>query len=253
MLTGKNIIIAGAGGLIGRTLTVAALENGANVVAAGRSMKEADFSDLDAQLRRRLHCTTVDITKPESVEALFETKTGNDQPFDAIVNCAFPKSDSYGAKFEDVTYDDFCNNLVMHQGGAFLVCQKAAAYFEAQGGGNIINFSSIYGVMAPRFEIYEGTQMTKEIEYALSKSSIIHLTRYLAKYLKGKNIRVNCISPGGVLNDEPSLFLERYNQHCSGKGMLDGDDLSGVFLFLLSDQSGRINGQNIVVDDGFSL
>ena len=107
--------------------------------------------------------------------------------------------------------------------------------------------------MAPRFEIYEGTLMTKELEYILSKSAIVHFTRYLAKYLKGKNIRVNCVSPGGVFNDEQDVFLEKYNQHCMNKGMLDSGDVVGTFLYLLSDHSKHLNGQNIIIDDGFSL
>ena len=95
--------------------------------------------------------------------------------------------------------------------------------------------------------------MTKEVEYAVSKSAIVHLTRYLARYLKGRNIRVNCVSPGGVWDSQPELFVERYNGYCLNKGMLDAADLAGTFVFLLSDMSRHIQGQNLVVDDGFSL
>ncbi len=95
--------------------------------------------------------------------------------------------------------------------------------------------------------------MTKEIEYIISKSGIIQMTKYLAKYLKGKNIRVNCISPGGIFNEEPTVFAERYNAHCLNKGMPESGDVAGMLLFLLSEHSRYINGQNLIVDDGFSL
>lgn len=252
MLTDKSILIIGGSGLIGRCLTTACLENGAQVSVAARQPDETTFADLPDHLRGRLSLQAADITDPASVAALF----GDPQEapaFDAVVNCAFPRGKGYGAKFEDVAYDDFCANVTMHIGSAFLVCQKAADYFTALGRGNIINVSSIYGLMNPRFEIYDGTEMTKEVEYIVAKSAIIHMTGYLAKYLKGRNIRVNCVSPGGVLNAEPNRFVERYNQHCLNKGMLAGEDVAGTVLFLLSDHSMYVNGQNIVVDDGFSL
>jgi len=95
--------------------------------------------------------------------------------------------------------------------------------------------------------------MTKEVEYITTKAAIIQLTRYLAQYLKPKNIRVNCVSPGGILNDQPQPFIEKYNAHCNLKGMLNGEDVAGTILFLLSDFANHLTGQNIVVDDGFSL
>ena len=85
------------------------------------------------------------------------------------------------------------------------------------------------------------------------KSAIIHLTKYMAKYFKNMNIRVNSLSPGGVLNKQPGKFLSKYNKMCLSKGMLDKKDLNASLIFLLSDSSKYLNGQNIVVDDGFSL
>ena len=91
------------------------------------------------------------------------------------------------------------------------------------------------------------------VEYAAIKSGMLHLTKYMAKYFKGLNIRVNAISPGGVLDNQPKKFIRQYNDKCSTKGMLESSDLNGTLVFLLSDSSIYINGQNIVVDDGFSL
>ena len=75
----------------------------------------------------------------------------------------------------------------------------------------------------------------------------------LAEYCKNKNIRVNCISPGGILDGQPKVFLEKYNSSCSGKGMMDARDLNGTIVYLLSDMSQYLNGQNIIIDDGWGL
>ena len=131
--------------------------------------------------------------------------------------------------------------------------QKFAEMFIQQGYGNIINIASIQGVAAPKFEHYEGTVMTSPIEYTSAKSAIIAISRYMAKFLAGKKIRVNCISPGGILENQPKSFLKNYKASCTSKGMLDTNDLSGTLIYLLSNHSRYINGQNIIVDDGWSL
>jgi NAD(P)-dependent dehydrogenase (short-subunit alcohol dehydrogenase family) len=141
----------------------------------------------------------------------------------------------------------------LHLGGYFLVAQQFGLFFRKHQKGNIVNMASIYGVMAPRFDIYSQTHMTMPVEYAAIKSAVIHLTRYFAQYFKNDSIRVNSLSPGGVLDQQPESFLKNYRAFCTSKGMLEGADISSVLLFLLSDASKYITGQNIVVDDGFSI
>ena len=105
----------------------------------------------------------------------------------------------------------------------------------------------------PRFEIYKGTKMTTPVEYAVIKSGLNHLTKYMAKYFKGLNIRVNALSPGGILDNQPKKFILKYNHKSLNKGILNEDDLSGTLIYMLSDMSKHLNGQIITVDDGFSL
>jgi NAD(P)-dependent dehydrogenase (short-subunit alcohol dehydrogenase family) len=95
--------------------------------------------------------------------------------------------------------------------------------------------------------------MNSSIEYSAIKSGIISITKYLAKYYKGNNLRINCISPGGIKDNQPKLFIKRYKSSCLSKGLLDAPDLFGLVNFLLTEESKYINGQNIIIDDGWSL
>ena len=256
LLKDKIVIVTGGAGLIGRALITGIVEQGGTGIIADidRTRAEAVANELRIELgKQTVWAVDVDITSRDSLTAMFAAVSSRYKRIHAVVNNAYPRNKNYGRKFFDVEYADFCENVSLHLGGYFLVAQQAALFFSRQGHGNIVNMSSIYGVIAPRFEVYEGTAMTMPVEYAAIKSSIIHLTRYMAKYLQGKNIRVNAISPGGILDRQPSEFLQRYNALCSTKGMLAPGDIIGTAVYLLSDLSSPVNGQNIVVDDGFSL
>jgi len=195
----------------------------------------------------------VDINSKPSVKALISSVHARYGRIDAVVNSAYPRNAQYGRKFFDVTHEDFCENISLNLGGMFLICQKMAEYFQQQGYGNIINIASIYGVTAPKFEIYENTAITMPVEYAAIKSAVIHLTKYMAKYLKGSHIRVNSISPGGILDKQPEAFLAAYKKLCNDRGMLDPIEITNALLFLIGDMSLYINGHNLIVDDGFSV
>jgi NAD(P)-dependent dehydrogenase (short-subunit alcohol dehydrogenase family) len=195
----------------------------------------------------------MDITDAESVDWAIASGIKYFGAVDACVNAAYPRTAKWGTTFENLEMEDLQENLKLQLGGAIILSQRMMKHFVAQGHGNFIHLSSIMGVVAPKFENYEGTLMTSPIEYTAVKSGIISLTSWLAKYYKNKNIRVNCVSPGGILDQQPESFLEKYRNSCTSKGMLDPTDVAGTVLFLLSDQSKYINGQNIVIDDGWSL
>ena len=256
MLNDKVVVITGGAGLIGQAFVRCIVEHGAIAIVADVN-KQRGIAFLEVLKTDDPQATVefeeVDITSKESLADLISRLHDKHGRIDALVNNAYPRNKNYGRKFEEVTYDDFCQNVSIHLGGYFLTAQQFAGYFKKQGHGSIINMASIYGVIAPRFGVYEHTNMTMPVEYAAIKSAIIHLTIYLAQYFKGNNIRVNCISPGGILDGQSAEFLSRYNSFAATKGMLDAGDLQGTLLFLLSDMSKFINGQNIVVDDGWSL
>lgn len=248
----KVVIVTGGAGLLGRTFCQAIADNGGIAVVAEYEIAIAEKLCTSLE-NASIVPAQVNITNKNSIKALITTISEKYGRIDALVNSAYPRNKNYGKHFFEVAYSDFCENVGMNLGGYFLTSQQFATYFEKQGYGNIINLASIYGVIAPRFEIYDNTPMTMPVEYAAIKSGLIHLTKYMAKYFKGKNIRVNTISLGGIEDKQPEPFLKAYKEFCLNKGMLNAKDISGTVLYLLSDLSEFVNGQNIVVDDGFTL
>jgi len=256
MLKNKVIVITGGAGLIGKEFVAAVINQNAIAVIADINEDAAQKVKNDLSLKLdtdRIDAVKLDITSQESLISAISYLDAKYGYIDALVNNAYPRNKNYGNHFFDVSYEDFCENINLNLGGYFLASQQFAHYFTKQGYGNIINISSVYGVIAPKFELYSGTKMTMPIEYAAIKSGLIHLTKYMAKYLKQTNIRVNAISPGGIFDHQPDTFLEAYKNECLNKGMLNPSDLGGTLVFLLSDMSKFINGENIVVDDGFTL
>tara|TARA_B110000014_G_scaffold260569_1_gene250580 strand:+ start:21381 stop:22154 length:774 start_codon:yes stop_codon:yes gene_type:complete len=251
-LKGKTIILAGALGRIGKTLSNDLLEQGASVIALDiqesnpKEHKHQEHKDYDYQMG--------DVSNGASVDSLFDYGVKKYGKIDGAINTSYPRNENFGRHFFDVEYEDFCENISLHLGGYFLFMQKCAKFSALNDlPFSLVNFSSVYGVIAPKFDMYEGTDMTVAVEYAAIKPAIQHLTKYVAAYTKGSNFRVNCISPGGILDGQDPKFLERYKKNSRTKGMLDPEDLSGAVLFLCSDMSKSICGQNIIVDDGFTL
>ncbi len=240
-----SILVLGANGYIGHQVVADLVANDNHVVAA-----DVAFEHVPANVSQ--HFT--DLTKPETIAALFDSLRDLDSPLDGAINLAYPRNSQYGRSLFDVTYESFCENVSLHLGGFFEFSKLAALFCQTQQRPfSLVNVSSIYGVIAPKFEIYNGTEMTVPVEYAAIKSALIHLNKYFAAYMKGTRFRINSISPGGILDSQPESFVQKYTENCTGKGMLDANDLFGSIRFLLGAGSEFINGQNLIIDDGFTL
>ncbi|MCW4446381.1 oxidoreductase [Vibrio splendidus] len=253
LLNRQKILVAGAGGLLGAKIVKDALKQGAQVIAADINvelMREKLIAQQVDLSNEALTLALLDVTNEESVKAFFASQFG----LTGAVNSTYPRNKTYGAHFFDVSLQSFNENLALHLGSAFLFTKQCAAYFKDKlEPFSLVNISSIYGVVAPKFDIYDNTPMTMPVEYAAIKSAILHLNKYASTYINDSRFRVNSVSPGGIFDHQPLEFLEAYKSNTHGTGMLDAQEMIGSILFLLSTQSKFVTGQNIIVDDGFSL
>lgn len=255
LLKDKTFVIVGAAGRIGRIIVDAVVSAGGRAVALDTDAVGLQAL-IDAHGPIALNCATLDMADRASIERALTDAHERFGGVDGAVNTAYPRNARYGRHFFDVEYADFCENTGLHMGGYFLFMQACARYaLERRQPFSLVNLSSIYGSMAPRFDVYAGTTMTMPVEYAAIKAGLEHMTRYVNAYMKGRGaaFRANCVSPGGILDGQDERFLASYGAHCMSKGMLDSTDVIGAILFLLSDQSRYLAGQNLIVDDGFSI
>jgi NAD(P)-dependent dehydrogenase (short-subunit alcohol dehydrogenase family) len=253
MLENKTILVVGAAGLLGAKVVKSLLLHNSKVLAV-----DIDIPRLENRLNEHgidllnpaLTIFSLDVTDEAAVTEFFN----NCSSVSGAVNCTYPRNKKYGAHFFDVKFADFNENLSLHLGSSFLFMQQSAAYFKrVQQDFSLVNISSIYGVVAPKFTVYDNTKMTMPVEYAAIKSALLHLSKYVVAYVDDSRFRINSVSPGGIFDHQPVEFLEAYKQQTLGKGMLNVDDVIGSIIYLLSDYSRYVNGQNIIVDDGFVL
>lgn len=251
-LDGRVALVTGGAGLIGETVCEALTEQGARVALVepnetyGR--EAADRLGPDATFYR------ADVTDERSVTTLFDEVTTDYDRLDVLVNCAYPRNEAYGRPFEEVTYDDWRENVLDHLGGYYLTSRAAGLVMaDRDGGGSIVNLGSIYGTCAPDFSVYEGLDMTSPVEYAAIKGGIINFTRYLASYLGRDGVRANVVSPGGVFDDQPEPFVERYEARTLLGRMAEPADIAGAVAYLTSDAAAYVTGQNLVVDGGWTV
>jgi NAD(P)-dependent dehydrogenase (short-subunit alcohol dehydrogenase family) len=253
VLANKNILVVGASGLLGIRVVKTLLEHNSNVFAVDLDVEKLKNcltnNDIDIE-NPALSFLSLDVTDEIAVKTMFDSLVG----ITGAVNCTYPRNKKYGSHFFDVNLADFNENISMNLGSSFLFMQQCAAYFKReQRDFSLVNISSIYGVVAPKFEVYNNTKMTMPVEYAAIKSALLHLSKYVVTYVADSRFRVNCVSPGGIFDHQPFEFLEAYRHKTLGKGMLDVNDVIGSILFLLSDHARYVNGQNLIVDDGFVL
>lgn len=249
----KKYLIIGAAGLIGKELVNALVLKGANVIAADLSV-EVIKKNIPKKVHEKIDVVEIDITSKCAIQKVLKYCEISLGELDGAVNTSYPKTSSFGKDVFQMSFQEFNSNVSVHLGGYFLFMQQCALFAQSQKKDfSLVNLASIYGVVAPKFEIYQGTNYSMPVEYAAIKSGILHLNRYFSKLEFSQYFRVNSVSPGGIFDGQNEKFVAAYKQKCRVKGLLSTDDIMGSIIFLLSENSKYICGQNIVVDDGFII
>jgi 2-deoxy-D-gluconate 3-dehydrogenase len=265
-LTGKVAVVTGGPGLLGKEFCRTLTEAGASVtvVDINASAAQAVADELKSQGCQSIAVPT-DITQPEAVQNMVEATLQAFGRLDILVNSAAldPKFDpdafSKGitpGKFEEYPLEQWNQALNVNLTGMFLVTQACVKPMLAQGKkGSIINICSTYGLNGPDQRIYrkEGRPQTfKPVYYTVTKAGVLGFTKYLAAYYMETEIRVNALTPGGVFNNHDETFVKNYSAKTILGRMARKDEMNGALLFLASDASSYMTGNNLIVDGGWT-
>lgn len=262
-LVGKNAIVTGAIGILGRRFCAGLAEFGANVAVV--DLEEAASAEFASGLAERYGVQAIgvgcDITVPEAVFNMVERVGKAFGEIHVLHNNVGGKTrdlDALFAPFEEYSLAEWRRAMAINIDGVFLVDQAVGRRMVAQGkGGSIVHVASVYGAMAPDQRIYEGSQylgrsINTPAVYSASKAAVIGLTRHLATYWAREGIRVNCISPGGAESGQNEEFMRRYSDRIPLGRMAQPEEMVNALVFLASDASSYVTGQNILVDGGLS-
>ncbi len=264
LLKNKTAIVTGGVGILGKEFCIGLAEQGANVIVV--DVHEAEAIDFANSLVSKYGVRSIglkcDVSQPESVKNMVNHVINQFGDIDILHNNAACKSSDlkrYFQPFEEYELEAWKEIMSVNIDGMFLVAQAVGKkMIEQKNGGSIIQTASIYGVLAPDNRIYENASylnvnINTPAVYAVSKSAVIGLTKYLATYWAHKKIRVNCITPGGVESGQNSSFIENYSRRVPMNRMGKRGEMVGALIYLASDASSYVTGQNIIIDGGLSV
>lgn len=203
--------------------------------------------DLADQVNDEIVYYQADITKKSEIDAILNK---HDENISVLINNA---GVSVFKSFEERTEEEIDAVMDVNIKANILMSQAVFnKYYKSNNSGNIINIGSIYGMVSGDMRIYKnGDRRTPEI-YGATKAAVINLTKYFATYMAPNNVRVNCISPGGIFNDQDKDFIDNYSKKVPMSRMGNEDEVMSSIEYLLSENSSYVTGQNIVVDGGFT-
>jgi Dehydrogenases with different specificities (related to short-chain alcohol dehydrogenases) len=254
-IKGKVAVVTGGYGLYGKQISVALAEAGATVIIASRNIlkceelaEELRTVDLDAKGME------LDLGSEESIVKLIKQVVDEYGRIDILVNNAVTRE---GFKnIEDLKKEDWEKSQLINSTGLMLITREAVAQMHKQKSGNIINISSIQGVVGPCFPVYGDTGKTSGINYTYDKWGMVGFTKWLANFYGKFGIRANCISPGGydpdLTRDENNEFVMNYKRSTPLGRFANEEDIKGSIVFLASDASAYVTGHNLVVDGGWT-
>ena len=237
MLENKVILVTGGSGLIGKEIINRIKSEGGIPINGDISVK----SDLENGTHY------LNVCDYQSVPILLDAVMKKYGRIDGLVNSGYPRTNDWGLKFEDIPLNSWKDNVDMQLNSVFYICQQVLKIMSKQQSGSIVNIASIYGVVGNDFTIYEDYNGTSPAAYSAIKGGIINFSRYLASYYGKFKIRINCVSPGGVLDEknQHSSFIKRYSEKSPLKRLGNPEEIAPAITFLLSDDASFITGHNL--------
>ena len=261
-LANKVVVVTGGAGLLGQVFCQALVDVGAHVAIVDLNLESAETvaKRINKSEAQKVVAVGSDITSPESVTQMVANVVKQLGRIDVLVNNAASKGSSLDAffeSFEDYSLKTWREVMSVNIDGLFLVAQAVGKQMKKQGGGSIIQTSSIYGVVAPDQRIYEGSEyngraINTPAVYSASKAAVNGLTSYLSTYWASSKIRVNSLTPGGIASGQNSEFNKKYSNRVPLGRMGEATELVGALIYLASDASSYVTGQNLIVDGGLS-
>lgn len=260
-LDGKVVVVTGGTGILGSLYCRSLAEAGARVVIADLVPEkcQALADEINQDSDQVAWAMPVDLSSEASVAKWAAGILETYGQVDVLLNNAATKSPHFFAPLERFPLEDWNQVMAINVTGMFLTIKYLGPAMAARGSGSIINVSSIYGVVGPDQRIYEGSwyeemggAINTPLIYSVTKGAVVSLTRYMATYWGPQGVRTNTLTPGGVSSGQNSTFAEKYRARVPLGRMAEADDMVGALLFLASDASSYVNGQNLVVDGGWT-
>ena len=254
-LTNKVIILTGASGLLGTEYAHGLSQAGANVVLADLNFEKCKklSSNINEKYGVDSFPIKLDVTKTNSINTMIKKVIKKFSKIDILINNAiFSEVGNTKTTFENYDLNIWKKGLNVNLTGPFLCCQEVGKIMKKQKNGNIINISSIYGLVSPDQRIYGNTKIIKSAMYAVTKSAVLNFSRYLASYWREDGIRVNTLSLGGVEENQNSIFKKNYSNKTMIGRMAKKDEYVGGLIFLSSNASSYMTGSNLVIDGGWT-
>jgi NAD(P)-dependent dehydrogenase (short-subunit alcohol dehydrogenase family) len=252
-LKNKVILVTGGYGHLGRAITESLIYHKATVYVMGR--EESRFNEAFQNVpNSNLHFVLCDISDSDIINKSIDEILKKEEKIDVIINNAFY---SRGQSPDEMSNEDWDYCLDGTLSSVFRMIKALIPIFKNQNNGKIINVSSMYGLVAPQFEAYsEHPEFLNPPHYGAAKAGVIQLTKYYASYLGKHNIQVNCVTPGpfpsNTVQEKGDFVVELEKRTCLGR-IGTPEDLAGAFVFLASNASDYITGQNIIVDGGWTI
>jgi NAD(P)-dependent dehydrogenase (short-subunit alcohol dehydrogenase family) len=255
-LQGRVAIVTGGAGHIGHSIAQALGEAGATIALVDKFPVDLERSAKALAERNitKVAQFSVDLSVEAEVRALPERVAEELGSIDILVNCAAfvgtTKLDGWSVPFEEQASAAWRAAFEVNVTAVFELVQSSLPWLQKSGHGSIINVSSLYGSYGPDWRMYEGTPMANPAAYGASKGALNQLTQWLSTTL-APAVRCNTISPGGVWRNQPESFVEKYVERTPLKRMAIEEDFKGAALYLASDLSKYVTGQNLMVDGGW--